>query len=220
MKTRVKICCMHSVEEARLAVAMGAAAVGLVGAMPSGPGPIADDLIRRIAASVPPPVATFLLTCETRSREIAAHHRRTLTNTIQLVDAPAPGAVAVLRAELPAVKIVRVVHVRGGESVEEALRAAEEADALLLDSGNPDCAVKQLGGTGRVHDWRLSRRIVERSPVPVFLAGGLKPENVRAAIEQVGPFGVDLCTGVRTDNRLDPRKLEAFFREVEAANKW
>jgi phosphoribosylanthranilate isomerase len=219
MKTRVKICCMHSVEEAGLAVSLGAAAVGLVGAMPSGPGPIADDLIRRIAASVPPPVATFLLTCETRSREIAAHHRRTLTNTIQLVDAPAPGAVAALRAELPALKIVRVVHVRGGEAVEEALRAAEDADALLLDSGNPDCAVKQLGGTGRVHDWRLSRRIVELSPKPVFLAGGLKPENVRAAIEQVGPFGVDLCTGVRSDNRLDPRKLEAFFREVDAADR-
>lgn len=217
MKTRVKICCIHSVEEARLAVSLGAAAVGLVGAMPSGPGPIGDDLIRRIAAAVPPPVATFLLTCETMAAQIVAHHRRTLTNTIQLVDAPADATVAAVRAELPAIKIVRVVHVCGEESIDEALRAAGEADALLLDSGNPDLAVKQLGGTGRVHDWRLSRRIVERSPKPVFLAGGLKPENVRAAIEQVGPFGVDLCTGVRSGNRLDPRKLEAFFREVEAA---
>lgn len=219
MKTRVKICCMHSVAEARLAVSLGAAAVGMVGAMPSGPGPIDNELIRCIAASVPPPVATFLLTCETGAGEIVAHHRRTLTNTIQLVDAPEPGAVASVRAELPAIRIVRVVHVRKEESVDEALRAAEEADALLLDSGNPDLSVKQLGGTGRVHDWRLSRRIVELSPKPVFLAGGLKPENVRAAIEQVGPFGVDLCTGVRTGNRLDPRKLEAFFREVGKANK-
>lgn len=219
MNTRVKIYCMHSVEEARLAVSMGAAAVGMVGAMPSGPGPIDDDLIRRIAAAVPPPVATFLLTCETGADEIVAHHRRTLTNTIQLVDAPEAGAVASVRAELPALRIVRVVHVRDEGSVDEALRAAEEADALLLDSGNPDLSVKQLGGTGRVHDWRLSRRIVELSPQPVFLAGGLKPENVRAAIEQVGPFGVDLCTGVRTGNRLDPRKLEAFFREVDLANK-
>lgn len=219
MKTRVKICCMHSLEEARLAVSLGAAAVGMVGAMPSGPGPIDDDLIRRIAASVPPPVATFLLTCETSAGAIVAHHRRTLTNTIQLVDAPEPGAVAAIRAELPAIKIVRVVHVRGEESVDEALCAADEADALLLDSGNPGLSIKQLGGTGRVHDWRLSRRIVERSPMPVFLAGGLQPENVRAAIELVGPFGVDLCTGVRTQNRLDPRKLEAFFREVEAASK-
>ena len=218
MKTRVKICCMHSVAEAGLAVSLGAAAVGMVGAMPSGPGPIDDDLIRCIAAAVPPPVATFLLTCETGAGGIVAHHRRTLTNTIQLVDAPEAGAVASVRAELPAIRIVRVVHVRNEESVDEALRAAEEADALLLDSGNPDLSVKQLGGTGRVHDWRLSRRIVELSPKPVFLAGGLKPENVRAAIEQVGPFGVDLCTGVRTDNRLDPRRLEAFFREVEAAD--
>lgn len=215
MRPRVKICCIASEEEAKLAIAFGASALGLVAAMPSGPGPIADELIWRIARAVPPPVATFLLTCETRAGAIVAHHLRTQTSALQLVDAPEPGAVAAIRLVEPALKVVQVVHVRGERSVDEALAAAGEADALLLDSGNPALAVKELGGTGRVHDWRLSRRIVERSPVPVFLAGGLNPGNVRAAVEQVGPFAVDVCSGVRSNGCLDERKLDEFFREVD-----
>ena len=214
MKIRVKICCIASEDEAKLAIQFGAAALGLVAAMPSGPGPIADYQIRCIARSVPPPVATFLLTCQTRGGAIIAHHLRTLTSTIQLVDTPEPDAIGTIRAILPAVKIVQVIHVRDEQSVDEALQAAAQADALLLDSGNPALAVKELGGTGRVHDWRLSHRIVERSPVPVFLAGGLHAGNVRAAIDEVQPYGVDLCSGVRTLGRLDPKKLESFFNAV------
>jgi phosphoribosylanthranilate isomerase len=167
MKTRVKICCIASEEEAKTAISCGASALGLVAAMPSGPGPISDELILQISRSVPPPIATFLLTCETQAEAIIAHHQRTLTNTIQLVDAPEPGAIAAIRAALPAIKIVQVIHVRDESSLGEALLAAEYVDALLLDSGNPSLAIKQLGGTGRVHDWRLSRQIVEQSPVPV-----------------------------------------------------
>ena len=211
MKPRVKICCIASEEEARTAISFGASALGLVAAMPSGPGPIADELILRIARSVPPPIATFMLTCETRAEAIIAHHQRTLTNTLQLVDAPEPGVYSAIRTALPAIKIVQVIHVRDESSLDEALRAAGEVDALLLDSGNPSLTIKQLGGTGRVHDWRLSRRIVELSPVPVFLAGGLHSGNVRSAIDQVQPFGVDLCSGVRTNGHLDPHKLELFF---------
>ena len=89
-----------------------------------------------------------------------------------------------------------------------------EVDALLLDSGNPKLAIKELGGTGRVHNWKLSRSIVEQSPVPVFLAGGLNPSNVKQAIDEVQPYGLDLCSGVRTNGRLDPAKLEAFFKNA------
>jgi len=214
MKTRVKICCIASEEEARVAIACGASALGLVATMPSGPGPIPDDLILRIARSVPPPIATFMLTCEISAEAIIAHHRRTLTNTLQLVDEPESNAYAAIKKELPAIKIVQVVHVRDERSIEEALQAAEQADALLLDSGNPVLAVKELGGTGRVHDWRLSRQIVEQSSVPVFLAGGLNADNVRAAIDQVQPFAVDVCSGVRTNGHLDPKKLESFFNAI------
>jgi phosphoribosylanthranilate isomerase len=91
---------------------------------------------------------------------------------------------------------------------------AEHVDAILLDSGNPKLAVKELGGTGRRHDWKLSRRIAETCGKPVFLAGGLNAENVREAIESVQPFGVDLCSSVRTNGKLDLQKLESLFRSV------
>jgi phosphoribosylanthranilate isomerase len=212
MGVRVKICCISSIAEAEVAVAAGASAVGLVGRMPSGPGVIADDAIREIARRVPPPVATFLLTSETLPEAVIRHHRDTLTNTIQLVDAVPPDAYRQLRGMLPGVKLVQVIHITGERSIDEALEAAASVDALLLDSGNPNLAVKELGGTGRVHDWTLSRRIREASPVPVFLAGGLHAGNVAQALDAVDPYGLDLCSGVRTAGRLDPDKLEAFMR--------
>jgi phosphoribosylanthranilate isomerase len=216
MKLRVKICCISSVEEAKTAINFGASALGLVGKMPSGPGVITDDMIYHIAKSVPPPVATFLLTSETATDEIINHHKKTFTNTIQLVDAVSLDSYKKLKEAMPAVKIVQVIHVIDEKSVEDAIKISEKADALLLDSGNPNLAVKELGGTGRVHNWELSRQIRENSKVPVFLAGGLKPENVREAVEKVEPFGLDLCSGVRTNCKLDSYKLEAFFKELEA----
>lgn len=212
MKPRIKICCIASIAEAKMAIGHGAAAVGLVGRMPSGPGPIEDELIAQIARAVPPPVATFLLTCETSCREIALHQQRVHTNTVQLVDALSEGTYHDIRQQLPDVKIVQVIHVTGEKSVDEAVQISEHVDALLLDSGNPDLKVKELGGTGRTHDWRFSKKIVEQSKVPVFLAGGLNASNVREAIDAVQPYGLDLCSGVRTNGDLDERKLDAFFR--------
>lgn len=212
MKPRIKICCISSMEEASEAIRHGAAALGLVGPMPSGPGIISDELIQKIARSVPPPVSTFLLTSETTAEDVVLHYHKTQTHTIQLVDKMVPGSYASIRQSLPGVKLVQVIHVMDESAVAEALEAGEKADALLLDSGNPKLSVKVLGGTGNVHDWSLSRRIVELSPVPVFLAGGLHPGNVARAIEEVQPFGLDLCSGVRTDRKLDPAKLDAFFK--------
>ena len=208
---RVKICCISSVEEAALAVRHGASAIGLVGAMPSGPGIIDDSLIAEVAASVPPAVATFLLTSETEPEAIVDHVRRCGTNTVQIVDAVEPAAYQALRRALPAVKIVQVIHVTGPEALAEAMARAPSVDALLLDSGRPQAPVRELGGTGRVHDWSLSRRIVAGVPRPVFLAGGIRPENAAEAYRQVRPFGIDLCTGARRDGRLDPERLRGLF---------
>ena len=215
---RIKICCIASAAEAQLAIAHGAAALGLVGPMPSGPGVIADSLIREIAAQTPPGISSFLLTSETTATNIIAHHRKVNTSVIQLVDAVAHDTYAEIRAAAPAVKLVQVIHVVGAENIDEALRIAPYVDALLLDSGNPHLAVKELGGTGRTHNWQLSREIVEHAGVPVYLAGGLKPENVREAIETVKPFGLDLCSGVRTDGKLDAVKLAAFFKAAHSAD--
>ncbi|HZS41717.1 MAG TPA: phosphoribosylanthranilate isomerase [Polyangia bacterium] len=212
MRARVKICCISSLEEARLAVAHGAAALGLVSAMPSGPGVIAEDEIARIAAVVPPGVDSFLLTSLREPDAIAAQHARCRTTTIQLCDALADGAHAELRRALPGVRLVQVVHVTGEASLDEARAVAPHVDALLVDSGNPSLAVKQLGGTGRVHDWALSRRIRDAVDKPLFLAGGLDEHNVAEAIRRVAPFGVDLCSGVRAGGRLDEPRLARFMR--------
>ena len=211
MNIRIKICCIGSIEEAKTAIDSGASAIGLVGRMPSGPGPITDELIRQIAMKVPPPVATFLLTSETSVKEIIKHHRRTQTNTIQIVDLLSEGTYSELKTALPVVRIVQVIHVINETSVDLAVRISEHVDALLLDSGNPFLKIKELGGTGRVHNWKLSRQIRENSKCPVFLAGGLKPENVKQAIEEVQPFGVDVCSGVRSNGKLDRQKLKDFI---------
>ena len=204
MRTRVKICCISSVAEARTAVAAGADAIGLVSAMPSGPGVIDEDLIAVIAAVVPPAIGTFLLTSEVEPASIIAQQRRCGVNTIQFCDALDRSAYPVLRDALPGIALIQVIHVRGEGAVAEAVGLAPMIDGLLLDSGNPTGTVKELGGTGRVHNWALSRRIVVDAPCPVFLAGGLNPGNVADAIHQVRPYGVDLCTGVRTEDALDP----------------
>jgi len=214
MKPFIKICCMASREEARLAISAGASAVGLVSAMPSGPGPIADSLIADIAAIVPPPIATFLLTCRQDADSIIEQHSMCRTSTLQLVDSMAPAELEKLRARLPGIRLVQVIHVGGEESIDEARMIAPFVDALLLDSGNQKLAVKELGGTGRVHDWRISRRIRDAVDVPLFLAGGLNAGNVAAAVAAVQPHGVDVCSGVRTEGKLDAAKLHAFVAAI------
>ena len=211
---RVKICCIGSVEDAALAVEYGASALGLVSHMPSGPGVISDELIAEIADTVPPAIGTFLLTSRQGVREIVEQQRSCRTNTIQICDHLTSGTHRELKQALPGIAVVQVIHVASPESVEEAAQVAPSVDAILLDSGNQKLAVKELGGTGRAHDWSLSRTIRERIGIPLFLAGGLTPENVGRAIEEVGPFGVDVCSGVRTDGKLDAEKLGRFFAAV------
>ena len=213
-RPRVKICCISSIKEARLAVEYGASALGLVGHMPSGPGVIGDELIYQIAKIVPPPISTFLLTSETKPQNIIQHYRRVNTSTIQIVDELEKREYQILRNELPNVKLVQVIHVIDENSVKEAIEVSKYVDAILLDSGNPNLSVKELGGTGRTHNWELSREIRKAIPIPLFLAGGLNKDNVRQAIETVKPFGLDLCSSVRTEGQLDRQKLKDFFNAI------
>jgi phosphoribosylanthranilate isomerase len=217
LRTRVKVCCITTPAAAALAIRYGADALGLVGPMPSGTGIIDLATAARLASGVPPPVATFLLSSAIDPVELVAQCRQVAPAVLQIVDAVEPRAYPLLRRELPALRLVQVVHVTGEDTITPALAVATQVDALLLDSGSPDAPVRVLGGTGRVHDWAISRRIVEAAPVPVFLAGGLTPANVTEAICSVRPFGVDLCTGLRTGGELDEGKLAAFMRAVAAA---
>jgi phosphoribosylanthranilate isomerase len=197
-----------------MAIDAGASAVGLVSAMPSGPGPIPEDLIAEIAATIPPAVSSFLLTCLQDAASIIDQQRRLRVNTIQICDRLTQGSYQDLREALPGISLVQVIHVTGPEAVDEAIEVAPQVDAILLDSGNQSLAIKELGGTGRTHDWTLSRKIKEAIEVPLFLAGGLNPSNVAAAIREVQPFGIDVCSGLRTNGNLDSVKLEAFFDRI------
>ena len=217
--TRIKICCISSFGEARRAAQAGADVLGLVSAMPSGPGPIDDDLIYELtfAAKAWPEVRTFVLTAETDADALAHQHVELGGDTFQLVAATTPETRRALREFRPELGIVQVVHVEGEESLEMAREAALHSDAVLLDSGRPAADVPELGGTGRTHDWALSRRITEALDVPVWLAGGLNPDNVAEAIAEVQPYGVDVCSGLRTEGRLDPERMAAFLAAVRSA---
>lgn len=213
-RPRVKVCCIATVDEARVAIAHGASAIGLVSEMPSGPGVIEEALIAEIAAAVPPAIGTFLLTSRPSVDAIVDQQRRTRVNTVQLCDDLPPGAHEALRTALPGISLVQVVHVDGEDAIGRARAIGHAVDAILLDSGNQRLAVKELGGTGRTHDWTISRRIREQVEVPVYLAGGLAADNVAGAVAAVGPFALDVCSGVRTASRLDPARLGAFFAAV------
>jgi phosphoribosylanthranilate isomerase len=214
-RTRVKICCISSIEEAEMAIEYGADAIGLVGEMPSGPGMISEKLIAEIAKRIPPPIASFLLTSERSAKGIIEQCKKVQTNTIQIVDALKEGSYVEIKQALPHVKLIQVIHVIDESSIEEAIIASKSVDALLLDSGNPKAKIKTLGGTGNTHDWELSKLIRSAIDIPLFLAGGLNASNVKEAIETVQPFGVDLCSGVRTNDNLDEEKLALFMEIVK-----
>lgn len=215
---RVKVCCISSREEADLAIRYGAAALGLVSSMPSGPGVISDPMIRSLTRHIPPGVDAFLLTSETRAEAIIRQQQSLRANTVQIVDELTEGSHEDIRHALPGIGVVQVLHVLDESTLGEAKKISDSVDAILLDSGNPNMEVKELGGTGRTHNWEISKAIVEAVTVPVFLAGGLKAENVGDAIRIVRPYGLDLCSGVRTQGKLDERKLAAFFDAVRKAS--
>ena len=214
LRPRIKICCISTRHELDTAVMLGVDALGLVAQMPTGPGIISDDQVRALARHTPVSVASFLLTSETTTQAIIAHQCRTAASTLQIVDALSEGTYKDLRTALPGIGLMQVVHMTGPKAFDEARRVAPHVDGVLLDSGNPNLAVKELGGTGRTHNWDTSRRIREALDIPVFLAGGLTPENVREALDTVHPFGVDVCSGVRTNGHLDADKLRRFVEVV------
>lgn len=217
MRTRLKVCCIADEAELRRAVAAGADALGLVGPMPSGPGSIPAARIAALARLAPPAVATFLLSAAREAEALAVEAREAGVGVLQLVDHLPPATHRALRRLAPGLKLVQVIHVEDAGALERARELAAEVDGLLLDSGRPAAPVPELGGTGRTHDWRIARAIVEAVELPVFLAGGLVPGNVGAAIRAVRPFAVDVCSGLRTAGRLDPARLAAFAAAVAAA---
>ena len=218
-QVHVKSCCMVSVEEAHLAAGQGASAVGLVGEMPAGPGVIGVKAAAAIACEAPLGLETFLLTSGECAADIASELASCPASTVQIVRHIDPKEYPALIEAVPQVRRVQVIHIEDEGALALAARYAPYVDAFLLDSGRTSGPVPQFGGTGSTHDWTISARFVAQTALPVYLAGGLKSTNVYDAITQVRPFGVDLCTGVRTNDQLDEEKLKSFMEEVRRAGE-
>ena len=216
IKPKIKICCISSIEEAQMAIRLGASAIGLVSEMPSGPGVISEEAISEIAKNAPVDIKTFLLTSKQNAKEIIEQIFRCNPTTVQIVDELVEGDYLDIKRELPQIEIVQVLHVNDKNSIDEAIKISKKVDAILLDSGNQKLDVKELGGTGRTHDWSISKKIVDAVSVPVFLAGGINSKNVVDAIKSVNPYGLDLCSSVRTNDKLDPEKITEFFNTINS----
>ncbi len=210
----VKVCCISSLTEAKLALQAGADLLGLVSEMPSGPGVISLEKIAGIVRALPAETRTVLLTSKLNCRDILDQHNLVKTWGIQIVDNLPLSELEMLRQSRPNKQLIQVIHIRDKSSVSEALSYENLVDYILLDSGNPGAKLRTLGGTGAIHDWTISREVCLQIAVPVFLAGGLQPDNIVDAQEAVHPFGFDVCSGVRTDGNLDPKKLAQFIRAV------
>ncbi|MEM0923705.1 MAG: phosphoribosylanthranilate isomerase, partial [Pseudomonadota bacterium] len=215
VRVKVKICCMADPGEAAMAAAAGAEYIGLVGPMPSGPGTLTLEDAAEIARSAPPSATPVLLSSATTALDLVREAEAAGAGVIQIVQHVSPGIHAELVAQAPGLECWQVIHVEDRTAVDLIRSFDEQPDAFLLDSGRP--ARGELGGTGRVHDWAISRDCVAATARPVFLAGGLTPENVGEAIRQVRPQGVDLCTGVRLDGRLNAVRLATFMQIVSDA---
>jgi phosphoribosylanthranilate isomerase len=216
--TRIKICCITSSEEAHIAASNGADALGFVSDMPSGPGVISESEIKNIISGLGPFVLPVLLTSKNTAADISVQYNYCCPGAFQLCEPMTEKELRKLTKLLPAVPLIRVIHVSGPESLEEAKFYEPFINAFLLDTGQRSGRLKQLGGTGKTHDWSLSTEIVKSVKIPVILAGGLNAQNVKQAIEYVKPYAVDVCSGVRTNNRLDPVKLSEFISIVRASN--
>ena len=219
MDIKIKICCIKSPAEAQMAITAGANAIGLVSAMPSGPGVISELEISAISSVIPIEIDTFLLTSKQNVDDLVAQHKRCGTTAIQLCDSLPSRDLKKLKQRLPNVDLVQVLHITGPEVFDQACELEPFIDVFLLDSGNPAAELKSLGGTGCTHNWQVSQNICQAVKVPVYLAGGLNPDNVAEAIATVKPYGVDVCSGVRTNDRLDKDKLAAFIWAVKIANQ-
>jgi phosphoribosylanthranilate isomerase len=210
----VKVCCISSPDEARLAVSYGVDAIGMVDETPSGEGRIPVETIAEITRSVPASTGTFVLTSTTDVEKLAELYHATGVNTLQLWDPLKPADYEHLRRLVPRIFIAQSIHVQEESALGVARGVARYVDALVLDSGGSEPPFRWRNPAGQTHDWSLSRQIADSIDRPILLAGGLTSENVCQAIRAVHPYGVDVCSGVRTDDQLDQTLLVAFLDAV------
>ncbi len=216
----VKICGIRRHEDALIAAELGADAIGLlVGQRHNSPDFISAAVARDISRALPPSVEAVLVTHIEEIDELERLLEQSGITTVQLHSEIAPNSVERLRGRLPYVKIFKSVSIISADSVAYPEAFEKLVDGFVLDSIN--VATGQLGGTGKTHDWSVSRQIVMRYlEIPIILAGGLNSENVRSAIEYVHPFGVDVNSGTKApDGFKDARKMEEFIVQAKGFAK-
>jgi len=217
---KVKICCIKSKIELRKVIDEGVRDLGFVSQMPSGPGIIDDQTIKELALYAPKDVNTFLLTSRKTSKAVIQQWSHCRTTTIQLCWPFSSESLHQIEQALPDVNIVPVLHVNGTTSLKKAHQMLQTNHSILLDTGNPKAKIPTLGGTGATHNWGISQKIRRAWPHrEIWLAGGLNAANVQIAIRNVDPSGVDVCSGVRTNDQLDFSKLRAFLKQVATASR-
>jgi phosphoribosylanthranilate isomerase len=212
----IKICGIQTYEEAAAALHCGATALGfLVGLTHRAEDGIDAADARSIVQRLPTDTQVVLVTHLLHPVPVADLSLSIGARTVQVHDDMEIADLRRLRALLPGIRLLKAIHVTGTDALGRALDYAAVADALVLDSRTAD----RLGGTGLTHDWSISRQLVAAaSAVPVYLAGGLRPENVEQAIAQVRPAGVDVNSGVEAlGGQKDAARMRAFVARARAA---
>ena len=214
---RVKLCGIRSRADLALALSAGADAVGfIVGARHRTEDELSPSAAATLVAALPPMVSSVMVTHLQQAAPILALAQQVRATCLQLQDAIALEELNAIRSALPGVKLIKAVHVSGDreershhETLTQAMALEPLVDALLLDSRTAD----RIGGTGLPHNWSISRRIVEQIGKPVILAGGLRPENLQAALDAVQPAAVDVNSGIDdAAGAKDPARAAAFVQ--------
>lgn len=211
--TRVKICGIRTFEEARECIAAGADALGFHVELEHSKCPIGAATTASIISHVPPFVASVIVTTVIEPKALIRIARATGANTLQLQGEVSADTVRAVKAVSPYLKVYAVVHVFGTDAI-EAARKIEGVDAIILDSADKTSGAR--GGTGKTHDWNISKKIVESLSIPVVLAGGLNPDNVAEAVRLVKPYAVDVETGVSNpDHTKNAEKVRLFVERAK-----
>ncbi|MFA5384974.1 MAG: phosphoribosylanthranilate isomerase [Eubacteriales bacterium] len=212
---KIKICGINNFEDLQSCIKAGADALGfLVGLTHPAEDKLEDiRLAKSLIDRIPPFVSTVMVTHLTNEGEIVNLARCMGTTSVQINDYTEPSVLKKVCDGLKDIKIIKSVHVTGSDAIELTKAYLPFADAILLDSREGP----RIGGTGKTHDWEISRKIVQESNKPVILAGGLNPGNVYEAVKKVQPFAVDVNSGVETNFRKDPAKINLFINEARRA---
>jgi phosphoribosylanthranilate isomerase len=204
---RVKICGLTREEDLAVAVAAGADAVGFLVGVPSSPRNLTLERVETLLGQVPVFIDSVVVTAPKSIEWLGEVCERLKPSVIQIHGKEQLDS-SEAHKKIRCTRLIKTVYVKEEALNEEIIEDLKTFDAVLLDSFSK----RQYGGTGKTHDWTLSKQIKEAvAPVPVVLAGGLKPENVKEAILAVEPYAVDVASGVETIPGVkDHRKVRAF----------